>query len=293
MSNHSPSGQHRAKTRFRAAVVALLGLMLAAAAGVAQSETIRTGGTGAALGTMRVLADAYKKTDPAFSLEIVPNLGSAGGLKAVEQGAVHFAVISRALKGEETARGYTAIEYGKTPFVLATARPDPSALTLRQIADMYSGRVSKWPDGAPVRLVLRPANDGDTPLFAAFSPGIKEALAEAMAREGMIVAVTDQDSANEIGRIKGAIGTSSLALIASEKRPLSLVPIEGVKPSVKALADGSYPYFKSVYFVTKGTPTEDTTRFIAFVRSPAGRRILTELGHWVPDAGATSGVAAR
>jgi phosphate transport system substrate-binding protein len=75
----------------------------------------------------------------------------------------------------------------------------------------------------------------------------------------------------------------------SEKRPLSTIAIEGVTPSVKALADGSYPHFKSVYVVTKGARSEGTARFVAFIRSPEGRRILTHLGHWIAPAG----VAAR
>jgi phosphate transport system substrate-binding protein len=288
MSTCSPSGEDRAKGHFLALVTALIALALATPL-LGNAQTLRTGGTGAALGTMRALGEAYKKIEPQFSLEIVPNLGSSGGLKALEQGAVHFAVISRPLKGDESVQGYAAYEYGRTPFVLATSRSDVSNLTLRQIADLYSARVAKWPDGTPVRLVLRPANDADTPLFASFSPAIKEALAEAMSRDGMIVAVTDQDSATELGRIKGAIGTSSLALIVSEKRPLSTIAIDGVKPTAKALSDGSYPYFKSVYVVTKGTPSRETARFLAFVRSTEGRRILTDLGHWMPPAG----VAAR
>ena len=289
MSIPSRATRYRAKGRLRAAITGLA-VFTTLTTPLAYPETVRTGGTGAALGTMRILADAYSKVDPQFSLEIVPNLGSGGGLKALEQGAVHFAVISRPLKSDEMARGHAAIEYGRTPFVLATARGVATGLTLQQIADIYAGRLSKWSDGTPVRVVLRPANDSDTALLARLSPAVKDALAQAMAREGMIVAVTDQDSAHDIGRVKGAIGTSSLALVMSEKRTLVALAIDGVKPTVKTLSDGTYPYFKSVYIVTKGTPSEGTTRFIAFVRSPEGRRILTETGHWVPNpaAGATA-----
>ena len=224
------------------------------------------------------------KADSRFSLEVVPNLGSSGGLKAVERGAIDFAVTSRALTSEEIARGHVGVEYGRTPFVLATARNDVSGLTLRQIADIYGGRVSQWPDGTPVRIVLRPANDTDTAILAAFSAAIKEGLSHAMGRSGMIIAITDQDSANEIGRIKGALGTSSLALILAEKRPLFTVPIEGVKPTAKTIQDGSYPYYKSVFIVTRGKMPESVARFVAFTQSREGRRILAETGHWVPDA---------
>jgi phosphate transport system substrate-binding protein len=272
----------------RTAWVGLIALAAIFGTEATGAETIRTGGTGAALGTMRLLADAYTKIEPEFSLEIVPNLGSSGGMQALNHNAVHFAAIGRPLKSDELARGYIALEYGRTPFVIAIARSNVAGLTLREIADMYAGRVSKWPDGTPIRLVLRPANDGDTPLFASFSPAIKEALDSAMSREGMIVAVTDQDSATEIARIKGALGTSALALMLSENRPLVAVPIEGVRPSVQALADGAYPYFKSLYVVTPGKPVAATARFIAFIGSPEGRRILTQIGHWIPPSAGTA-----
>ena len=250
----------------------------------AAAEVLRAGGTGAALGTMRVLADAMKKRDPQFTLELVPNLGSGGGLKALDRGLIHFALISRPLSADETAKGMQAMEYARTPFVIATARKGVGSMTLGQLADVYSAKQTTWPDGSPIRLVLRPANDGDTALLAAFSPAVKEALARAMAREGMVTGVTDQDSADEIARLPGGLGTSSLALILSERRPLHVVPVDGVTPSVRTLGDGTYPHSKSLFIVTRSTPPEAVQRFASFVRSAEGRAILAETGHVTTDA---------
>lgn len=250
----------------------------------AHAQSLRLGGTGGGLGTMHLLGAALTAADPRFALEIVPNLGSSGGLKALARDAVQIAVISRPLKPEEAAHGFTTIEYGKTPFVLVTMKKDLGNLTLAQIADIYSGKHDKWTDGTPIRLVLRPVNDGDTAVLAAFSPAIKNALASAQAREGMIVGITDQDGANEIQRLNGGLGTSSLALVLSEKRPLSAIPIEGVTPSIKTLANKTYPYFKPMYLVIKSNAPAAATRFIEFTRSAQGQRILADTGHWVEDA---------
>ena len=51
--------------------------------GAAHAESLRLGGTGSALGTMKLLAEGYRKLDPSFVLEIVPNLGSSGGIAAL------------------------------------------------------------------------------------------------------------------------------------------------------------------------------------------------------------------
>ena len=246
----------------------------------AVGETVKLGGTGTGLGTMQMLAERLRNADPQFSLGIVPNLGSSGGLKALAAGAIDIAVTSRPLKSEEIAQGLVASEYGKTPFVLVTSKKGVTDLTTSQLVDMYAGKQLTWPDGSPIRLVLRPANDSDTGLLAGFSAGMRRALDSAMAREGMIVATNDQESVDSIGRLPGALGTSSLALLLSEKRPLTPLAINGVVPSVETIADGSYPYLKSMYLVIKSTPSAQVSRFLSFVLSPEGQTILRATGHW-------------
>jgi ABC-type phosphate transport system substrate-binding protein len=57
-----------------------------------------------------------------------------------------------------------------------------------------------------------------------------------------------------------------------------------VSPSVKSLADNSYPYHKSYYLVTQGPPAGATQRFIAFLGSSRGRQIMTQLGIQISPA---------
>lgn len=248
------------------------------------AEPLKLGGTGAALGTMQRLLEALQQSDPTFRLTIVPSLGSSGGLKALEAGALDIAVISRALTPAEAARGLVAREYGKTPFLLATNKPGMTGLTLQQVADIYAGTHTTWPDGTPIRLVLRPAADVDSGLLAAFSPAVKQSLALAMAKEGMVVAMTDQDSAKDLVRLPGSLGTTSLAILLSEGHALTPLALDGRVPSVATLADGTYPYFKPLFVVTKGAPTGEVARFLNFLFSPAGHQVLSATGHWSASA---------
>lgn len=269
----------RAAARLRRLSLATL---LSLAALSAAAAPIRVGGTGSALGTMRLLGDAFAKDDSKLRLQVVPNLGSSGGLRALQKGAIDIAVISRPLKPEELAAGLTAYEYGRSPFVLVTNKTDARDLSRDALADMLSGRTSRWPDGTPVRPVLRPASDGDSDLLAAFSPKIAEALAQARAREGLVVASTDQDAADEAERLPGSLAANTLALVLSEKRTLNVLALDGVTPSVKALVQGQYPHFKSLYLVTRPDARVPVNRFIAFVKSAQGRALLEAHGHFVP-----------
>jgi phosphate transport system substrate-binding protein len=253
------------------------------------AETLRLGGTGAALGSMALLAKAYQRLDPGFELQIVPNLGSSGAIKALLEGSIQVAATSRPLKPDEAASGLQAFAYGRTAFVLATTKDGVDGLTMAQIVDLYSGRQPRWGDGKPVRLVLRPPSDGDTALLAAFSPEVKAVLDIAMAREGMVTAMTDQDSATAIERLPGGLGTSTLALLISEQRRARALAIDGVAPTVDNVADGSYRFTKTMYLVVGARRSMAASKFLAFVDSDAGRRILAKAGH---TAGSTAKPAA-
>lgn len=261
-----------------AGVCALAGAPHAARA---LDAALRAGGTGSALGAMALLGRAFERAGEA-RLELVPNLGSSGALKALSAGAIDVAFVSRPLSPGELAAGLQAREYGRTPFVLVTSRVEPAGLSRERIADMLAGRVAAWPDGRPVRFVLRPDSDVDTALLASMSPAIARALEAARTRPGMNIAATDQDAADAAERIPGAIATCTLALVVSEGRRLHPMPIDGVAPSTRTLADGAYPYQKRMYAVVGASPSAAARRFVEFLGTREARAILESHGHALP-----------
>jgi phosphate transport system substrate-binding protein len=241
---------------------------------------IRIGGTGGALGTLQLLAEAFKKDHAPLTIVMVPSLGSAGGIKAVLAGAIDLAAISRPLKEAERAEGAVATDYARTPFVFATAATTKvSAITSRELLSIYAGDTRTWPDGRALRLVLRPADDSDTEFTKSLSPAMKQAVPAALARAGMVIELTDQANAHSLETIPGALGTSSLAQIMSEKRALQPLTLDGVTPSLQTLDDGSYRYFKTFSFVSTPKASPLVQQFMAFVQSPAGKQILEKNGH--------------
>lgn len=247
-----------------------------------RGEPIRVGGTGSALGTMKILGEAFARQNASkIELTLMPNLGSSGALRALQAGAIDIALLSRPLSEAQHAAGLVAFEYGRSPFVLVSSKPGIGNLTPAALADLLGGRTLTWSDGQPVRLVLRPKTDVDSKLLASLSQGIAEALTIASRRQGMVIAATDQEAADHAERLPGSLAVSTLALIVSERRKLNVLSFDGVPPSVAALADGSYRYFKSLAMVTQGAPSGAALQFIEFVRSPQGCAILEANGHLV------------
>ena len=276
-----PASQQRDSAR-RYALPAIVAALLAFATNVS-AQTLKIGGNGSGMPAMQLLGAEFVKRTPGVTVVVVPNLGSSGGLRAVRDGVIDVAISSRAPKPEETAQGLVAAEFGRTPFVFATNPSVTQGLgSLAELVDAYAGKITTWADGKPIRLILRPKNDGDTALQQAISPEMKQAVDAALSRPGMIIASTDQDAAEMLEKTAGALGITSLSIVQAEKRRLNLLPVNGVAPSTKALADGSYQYVKTMYLVRAGAGTYLVQRFNAFVASREGRQLLLNAGYWVP-----------
>ena len=246
----------------------------------ASAETLRIGGTGTALGTMRLLGEAYARTHKAVSIEVLPSLGSGGGIKAVLAGAIDLAVSTRDLKDDERAQGLSARIYGKTALVFATVRSTvASNITSAELVAMFGGTQTTWPDGHPVRPVLRPKAETDTQLAEEHISGMREALENARTRPAVPVQYTDQEAADALERIPGSLGTAALPVILAERRGLKVLALDGHVATPQSIADGTYPITKTCYFVMPAQPSAAVKEFLAFVYSPAGQAILEKNGH--------------
>jgi phosphate transport system substrate-binding protein len=253
-------------------------VLLVSGARSAAAETIRISGTGGAMVTMRILGEAFRKKNPRIRVEMMPGIGSSGSVKAVLAGRLEIGLCGRSLTGEERDLGAMETKYAKTPFVFAVNRTlKLTGMTLDGIAGIYAGK-RDWEGGKRIRLVLRPPEDSDIPILKKMSPSMSAAVDTALRRRGMIVATTDDDAADAIAGVPGAIGGTTLPLVLSRKRTLRVLALDGIVPSVRTMADRSYPYSKTFYMVTRKNPTAAVLRFIDFVRSPEGAAILSRYG---------------
>ncbi len=125
---------------------------------------------------------------------------------------------------------------------------------------------------------MRPPGESDIRILKGMSPEMGAAVDAAMAREGLIVGLTDQDSADAIERTPGAIGCLTLAIVLSEKRAIRVLALDGTVPGVATLKDGSYRYSKTFYMVTKRDMQPAVRQFVEFVLSPAAKAMLSKNG---------------
>jgi phosphate transport system substrate-binding protein len=236
---------------------------------------VRIGGAGTTLGTMQELATAYEKAHPGEKATVLAkSLGAIGGVEALNAGELDIAMATRQLT--DTERGQLRMdEFARIPFVFAVASGNRTGnVTSRQLLEIYQMKMVEWPDGSRIRLVLRPAKVSDTMFLKELSPEWKKAMEDLDRRSGMIRHETAQEAASAVETTPGALTTSTINLIVTEKRQMKALNVDGAAPT-----SVDYKYFKPLFMVTLPKRSEAVEKFVGFVRTKAGQDILARTGH--------------
>lgn len=248
----------------------------------AQATQLVIGGSGADLGTMTQLAEAFSLSHPEIRVEVLRSLGSSGGIRAAAKGRIQIGLASRGLKEKEKKLPIDAYHYARTPMVLATSKRNPADTISRQdYLATLQGRKVYWADGQLMRIVLRPVNDSDTQMLQRYFPEAAELIGAASLERGRPIALSDQIAADSLEQITGSVGTSTLSLIKGENRELKALTLDGVEPNVENLRNGDYQLAKDLFLVVgkKHDPTVEL--FLDFIGSSTASGILERTGHEV------------
>ena len=270
----------RPSSNFNNAILAAAALLLLAIAQTsgARADTLRTGGTGSAATMLLQIGKAFTAQVPGTSIEVVPALGSTGAISAVVDGALEFAVSARPLKPEETAKGLSQTVLARTVFGLVSSYPHPGNIASTDVVGFFTNPTSSWPDGTRLRIILRPRSEFDSTLLGNAFPHMAGAIEQLRLRSEIPVAATDQDNVRMAERIPGSLVPTTLAQMQTEKPNLHFLTIDGVAPTLENFERGAYPYHKDLYLILPARMTTSLQRFIAFLRSPEGTKLLREAG---------------
>lgn len=255
------------------AIAALFSGMLPAVSVTA--APLRLGGTGGAIGMLRQLGTAFT-ANSGIAVVVIPNLGSSGSIRALAEQKLDVVVSGRPLRPAEAAGGLTGAGAVRTAYVMATSHPKPNGLKSAELADIYKTASATWADGTPIRIILRPRSDSDTEVMGELFAGMTDALEAARRRPDVPTAATDQDNGDMAERVTGSLTGITGTQLKTENRHLRTVTLDGVEPTFANYENGAYRYGKKLYFIVRSTGSSETERFMTFVRSPEGLKILRE-----------------
>ncbi len=240
----------------------------------AAEKIILDGSTGM-LPLASALAKAYqeKSSDPEF--EFGKGLGTGARLRALADGKIHIALASHGIEPAEVQKGnLQVIQIAKGAIVFAVNGVAMTDMTEEQICGVYSGQIVDWQSlgAAPASIVVmtRPPTEVDSEVIReklGCFKNLKEIdTAQVMARGG--------DMAKGLAITANAIGMTTMTVVEQSKGTVKALTLNGIAPSVENVKSGRYFLTRDFYLVIKGEPVPSLKKFLDFVHSSEGDRVI-------------------
>lgn len=269
------------KRIFRLPVLLLLSVSLLSSRLVLAQQTIRVGGTGTGTLLLQRVSYSFATSHPDIAVNVIlPPIGSNGALRALSADAIQVAVVAFTTYWPATPdfSRLNEIPWVRTPLVFTGRDIVDSELSINQITKIYSGLITQWPDGKPIRLVTRPERESDTRILRGISPDMDVAVTQALKRTGMPFAENDIANQQLLETNHGSFGAIALGQLLLTDSPLKPVAIDRAPPTAESLQAGRYLFEKHMYLITSKSPTAATLEFIRYLQSKEGLSLVSSYG---------------
>ena len=254
-------------------IAAFVVMTLAATASVAAAETVRIAGSGGLIPMVTELGKAYMKKHPGETIEVnQKSLGKEGGIMALNKGSIEIAMLS-SLDDKDKVLPIKAVETALVPSLFAV-HPTVTvrALSGQQLCDIYSGKITNWKQagGADAKIVVltRPENES-AKIAIRTGLGCFRALHELPTAISLAKAAEMKDSLIKTPNAIGMINS-----IALEDAAGKVIAIKQDGKDVATTPINQWPMKSTSYLATSKNPNEATKKFIQFVKSPEGSKII-------------------
>jgi phosphate transport system substrate-binding protein len=257
---------HRIRMRLGLFIFVLVGL--GASAPMASAEIVARG-SDSTMGAVKALAAAFqKKTGVEIKVE---GGGSSKGAKDCLAGAVPLAFMSRGPKEKETKAGLVGVPYAIDGVAVIVHASNPlDSITIEQLRDIYTGKMTKWPDGKPILALNRPESSGTREVFQ------KKVLGKGVEFTPRAKIKHDAAAKAMVSKAATAIAYTSAGTIKGGK--FKVLRVEGVAPTAENIRSKKYPISRTPHFGTKGAATGDLAAFLEFVVSEDGQKVVESVG---------------
>lgn len=240
-------------------------------------EPLALAGSGSNLPITRALVSALPDAEGALPV-VHPSIGSGGGIRALLDGVVDVALVSRPLKERERALGLVSVPYARVPVVVAVHSDVPDLdVTTPQLVAIYAGHRGTWSDGSRITVLQRERGDSSHRAVSNAIAGFAETNEGAYRDGRWRVLYHDDVMTDSLDSTPGAVGLFGQGRVPSS-RSIRALTVDGVPPTVESLARQRYPFTKDLAFVTLGQPTGTAAKFIDFVQSQDGRAVIETAG---------------
>jgi len=254
------------------------------------TKSIENKGSDTLVNVALAWAETYMQQHPEQRISVTGG-GSGTGIAAMINGTVDIANASRRMKGAEVeaaeSNDISPIEFivARDAIAVVVHPSNPvQGLTILQISDMYTGRITNWSqvggDDRPIVLLSRESNSGT---YVYFLENVVQAGRDddsLLFSPDTLLMPSSEGISTEVRQNPNAIGYDGLGYVTSDQKTVSVAATEGasyVLPSVATVNDGSYPISRPLYMYTAGEPVGPVKTYLDWILDE-GQALVAKLG---------------
>ncbi|HQE93720.1 MAG TPA: phosphate ABC transporter substrate-binding protein [Anaerolineae bacterium] len=246
-------------------------------------------------------AEQYQLFEPHVRVAVTGG-GTGTGIAALINGTVDIANASRRIKAEELeeaqGNGIEPVEFvvARDAIAVIVHPSNPvDELTLQQISDIYSGKITNWQavggEDRPIVLLSRETNSGTHVYFLEEVLRLGQSDNKTLFSPDTLLLPSSEGIGVEVRQNPNAIGYDGLGYVTADMKTLAVSRGAGqpyYPPTAKTVNAGEYPIARDLYMYTAGEPQGQIKAYLEWILGPAAQQTVLELG-FVPisDTGAT------
>jgi phosphate transport system substrate-binding protein len=255
------------------------------------TTTIENKGSDTMVNLALAWAQTYGQIYPNVQIAVTGG-GSGTGIASLINGTVDMANASRQIKPEERAQaeanGIDPVEYvvaGDAIAIVVHPSNPVDGLTIPQLADIYSGKITDWRDiggdDRPIVLLSRESNSGTHVYF--LEEVVRQGLADdhTLFSPDTLLMPSSEGISAEVRQNPNAIGYDGLGYVTPDQKMVAVARAEDgpyVLPAVETVKDGSYPIARGLYIYTAGEAQGAVRAYLDWILGPEGQAIVREQG---------------
>jgi phosphate transport system substrate-binding protein len=236
-------------------------------------------------------AERYQGEHPDIRISVTGG-GSGTGIAALVNKTVDIANASRKIKSEELdeakANGVDPVEHiiARDAIAVIVNPENPvNELTLQQISDIYSGKISNWKEvggeDRPIVRLSRETNSGTHVYFLETVLRLGSKEDKTLFSMDTLLLPSSEGIIAEVRQNPNAIGYDGLGYVPKDLKMIAIAKKAGgayVLPSIATVNDKTYAIARDLYMYTNGEATGAVKDYLNWILSPEAQQIVAELG---------------
>ena len=259
--------------------------------GTAGGKTIENKGSDTIVNLALAWAERYQQVQPDVSIAVTGG-GSGTGIAALINGTVDIANASRQISQEEIqaaqANGIDPVQFviARDAIAVIVHPSNPvDHLTLQQISDIYSGKITNWQgvggEDRPIVKLSRETNSGTHVYFLEAVVRLGDPNNKTLFSPDTLLLPSSEGIGTEVRQNPNAIGYDGLGYVTEGMKTIAIgLTPDGPfwQPSVDTVNSGQYPIARDLYMYTAGEPTGAIAAYLDWIMQPEAQKIVLELG---------------